>query len=164
MQMECYSGNWVNSLAGNPSPNLEGLVGFLIFFLGDPGDGRGVGPVFDGPEEKVEHPVWFLLPWSCLGPHRDYEFGMELRGDRRSFNPITDLNQKSNEMSIFYGGSCQKQVEPGNGEKYQVQSRQRSEATSITLGAFNLYGFQVKPPFQYPPRRAPRPGDTRQTG
>ena len=59
MPMECYSENCVNCYAGNPSPNLEGLVGFLISFWVTRVTGAGVGPAFDGPE-KGQHAVWFL--------------------------------------------------------------------------------------------------------
>ena len=49
-------------LCGKSIPKFGGACWIPDFFLGDPGDGRGVGPAFDGPE-KVKHEVWFL----CCG-------------------------------------------------------------------------------------------------
>ena len=41
---------------GKSIPKFGGAYWIPDFFLGDPGDGRGVGPAFDGPE-KVKHAV-----------------------------------------------------------------------------------------------------------
>ena len=59
MQTEYYSENRINCHAGNPSPKLEGLVGFPVSFRVTRVTGAGEGPAFDGPE-KVKHAVWFL--------------------------------------------------------------------------------------------------------